>query len=582
VNATDELEMIHLRPEASRLERFNSFIRAEKLLIWTVILLVIVLVFLPMVFLVLSALNVGDTSSTRVTQFGLDNFARVFRNLDWWYNTFVVAILGTALAIVIGVTLSWIINRTTVPWQGFLEQSVLIPFYMTPLLGAIAWSILGSERSGLINRLFMSVFHTQTPLINTHSLLGIVFVVAIYESCVAFMMISAAMKSMDPSLEESSLMLGAGKFATARRITIPLTLPAVGGAALFIFAGTMGTFAVPAVLGVNAGVFVITTKIYTVVNRFPPDYALAAALGLALAAITGVAVAMYGKQMAANSYTTITGKSFRPRRMNMGSWTPVLFGICLLYVLVAMVIPLGVLVYTSFLVTPTTDPQQIHWTLDNYEHAFVKLPIARIALQTSFVLGILTATIGVVFMGLISWIMYRSKMRGTKLLEYVAMFPQAVPGVVFSLGLLWAWLVIPVGMYGTIWILLLCYLTVFLPLGVRTMTGVIMQLEPSLEECSRMCGASWLRTLWSVTVPLLKPGVLATWMLLFIVSLREVSASVLLVSAENKVIGPTLLNFYETALPPVTAVAVVMAGVIFVGMLAAAMVSRWVGASCRD
>jgi len=453
---------------------------------------------------------------------------------------------------------------------------------MTPLLGAIAWSILGSERSGLINRLFMSVFHTQTPLINTHSLLGIVFVVAIYESCVAFMMISAAMKSMDPSLEESSLMLGAGKFATARRITIPLTLPAVGGAALFIFAGTMGTFAVPAVLGVNAGVFVITTKIYTVVNRFPPDYALAAALGLALAAITGVAVAMYGKQMAANSYTTITGKSFRPRRMNMGSWTPVLFGICLLYVLVAMVIPLGVLVYTSFLVTPTTDPQQIHWTLDNYEHAFVKLPIARIALQTSFVLGILTATIGVVFMGLISWIMYRSKMRGTKLLEYVAMFPQAVPGVVFSLGLLWAWLVIPVGMYGTIWILLLCYLTVFLPLGVRTMTGVIMQLEPSLEECSRMCGASWLRTLWSVTVPLLKPGVLATWMLLFIVSLREVSASVLLVSAENKVIGPTLLNFYETALPPVTAVAVVMAGVIFVGMLAAAMVSRWVGASCRD
>gem|GEM_PF-7114738 len=114
MNATDELEMIHLRPEASRLERFNSFIRAEKLLIWTVILLVIVLVFLPMVFLVLSALNVGDTSSTRVTQFGLDNFARVFRNLDWWYNTFVVAILGTALAIVIGVTLSWIINRTTV------------------------------------------------------------------------------------------------------------------------------------------------------------------------------------------------------------------------------------------------------------------------------------------------------------------------------------------------------------------------------------------------------------------------------------------------------------------------------------
>jgi iron(III) transport system permease protein len=327
---------------------------------------------------------------------------------------------------------------------------------------------------------------------------------------------------------------------------------------------------------VNVGVFVITTKIYTLVNRFPPDYALASAMGLALAAITGFAVSLYGKAVAARTYTTITGKGFRPRRMNMGAWTPLLFGLCLVYILVAVILPLGILVYTSFLVTPTTDLQEIRWTLANYEFAFIKLPIVRVALQTSFVLGVLTATIGVVYMGLIAWIMYRSKMRGARLLEYVSMFPQAVPGLVFSLGLLWAWLAVPIGIYGTIWILLLCYLTVFLPIGVRTMSGVVLQLDASLEECARVCGASWLKTLWTVTLPLLRPGVVATWMLLFIVSLREVSSSVLLMSAGTKVIGPTLLNFYETALPPVAAVAVVMAAVIFAAMILARLASNWI------
>ena|ERR1051326_393808 len=125
------------------------------------------------------------------------------------------------------------------------------------------------------------------------------------------------------------------------------------------------------------------------------------------------------------------------------------------------------------------------------------------------------------------------------------MFPQAVPKMVFSLRLLWAWIVMPIGVYGTLWLIILAYLTIFFPLGVRTVAGVILQLDRSVEECARVCGATWLATIRTVTLPLLKPGILAAWVLLFIVSVREVSASILLISASTKVIGPAIIQSYQ-------------------------------------
>jgi iron(III) transport system permease protein len=222
----------------------------------------------------------------------------------------------------------------------------------------------------------------------------------------------------------------------------------------------------------------------------------------------------------------------------------------------------------------TTVLGDVAWTLGNYQAAFDK-GATRSALQNSLVLALGTASIGVVFMGIISWFIYRTTAPGRGLLEYVVMFPQAVPRMVFSLGLLWAWIVMPIGIYGTLWLFLLAYLTIFLPLGVRSISAVMLQLERSVEECARVCGASWLTTMRTITLPLLKPGILAAWVLIFIVSIREVGASILLISARTKVIGPAIIESWEATGTQLTAaMAIVQSIVIFVALVLVQRIAR--------
>jgi iron(III) transport system permease protein len=224
-------------------------------------------------------------------------------------------------------------------------------------------------------------------------------------------------------------------------------------------------------------------------------------------------------------------------------------------------------VFASVLKFNTTSLTDVAWTLGNYESVFNKGATTS-AMQNSLVLAFMTATIGVLLMGILSWFIYRTTVPGRSYLEYIVMFPQAVPRMVFSLGLLWAWIVMPIGIYGTIWLLLLAYLTIFLPLGVRSISAVVLQLERSVEECARVCGATWLKTMWTITLPLLRPGIMAAWVLIFIVSIREVGASILLISARTKVIGPAIIESWESTGTQLTsALAIVQSLMILVVLL---------------
>ena len=466
---------------------------------------------------------------------------------------------------VFGCLLAWILSRTSVPGRGILEQLMGLPYYVTPLLGALAWAALGGPRSGLLNQLWYAM-GGRAPLINVYSPLGIAWVMALFEGSVAFVMISAAMKSMDPALEESSQVLGAGKLQTAVRITLPLMTPAILGTAIFVFAEMLGSFSAAAILGMPDRFFVVTTAIWTLILRFPPDYPLAAAMGLSLFAIMAGLMYLYGRIVTAGSYATITGRAFRPRALKMGWMTWLLFAVCVAYLVLAVVLPMLTLGYVSLLRFVTVIPKDVHWTLSNYQSAFEMAPV-RSALGNSLLLGVATATIGVLLMAVLSLIIYRTRMPGRYLLEYVVMFPQSVPRMVFGLGLLMAWVVMPVPVYGTLWLLLIAYLTVFLPLGVRTLSGVVLQIDRSLEESARVCGASWLYQVRTVTMPLLRPGLIAAWMLLFIASVREVGASVLLVDPRAKVLGPAILSSWESAGTQLTAaMALVQVLVVFAAL----------------
>jgi iron(III) transport system permease protein len=556
-------------------------ISAQQLAGYGVAAVAAVLVLYPVFFLFQAALDVGDPQVRPPTSYGFDNFNGIFQYPQILLNTLTVSVAATVMALMFGFVMAWILTRTNVPGRHLFEQLMAVPYYLTPLLGALAWSLLGAPESGFINQIWRAL-GGNGHLIDINTAYGIAWVMALFEGSVAFVMIAAVMKSMDPALEEASQIIGASRLRTMLRITLPLVVPGVLGAAIFVFAEMLGSFAAALVLGLPSRYYVITTAIYQLIQQYPPKIQIAAAMGVSLFAVMFFMLFLYRRIVMAGSYVTITGKAFRPRVADVGRLRYVLLGVCLLYLLAAVGLPLVTLLYASLQKIAVAFPTAGNWTLENFRVAMT-MNAVRSALTNSLLLGFGTATIGVVLMGLLAWLIYRSRLPGSGLIEYVVMFPQAVPRLVFAFGLMWAWVVFPIPIYGTLWLLLLAYLTVFLPLGVRTIAGVMLQIDKSLEECAQMCGASWAFRVRTVTIPLLVPGLVAAWLLLFIASVRELGASILLMGPHSKVITPSIVeSWFGTSSELTAALALIQTLVVAIAMIVLVAVTRRVGAHPVD
>ncbi|HYR70844.1 MAG TPA: iron ABC transporter permease [Candidatus Acidoferrum sp.] len=510
-----------------------------------------VLVLYPIFFLVQASLSVGDPQARPPEAYGLGNFADLPRYSHIFGNTVTVAVAATVMAVLFGFVMGWILTRTNVPGRAALEQLMALPYYVTPLMGALAWSLIGSPSGGFLNQVWRAL-GGEGHLIDVTTPYGIAWVMALFEGSVAFVMIGAVMKSMDPALEEASQVLGAGRLRTMLRITLPLVLPGVLGAAIFVFAEMLGSFSAALVLGLPSRFYVVTTAMYQLVSQYPPQFPRAAAMGVSLFAVMFAMVYVYRRVVSRGTYVTITGKAFRPRVMDVGPLRWSLLAVCWAYLGVAVILPILTLLYSSVQRLATAFPKAGNFTLENYRIA-LSLDAVRSALWNSLLLGVGTASLGVVIMGFLAWMIYRSRLPGVGAIEYVLMFPQAVPRLVFAFGMLWAWLIFPIPVYGTLWLLLIAYLTVFLPLGLRTISGVILQIDRSLEESAQMCGASWGYRLRTVTMPLLRPGLIAAWLLLFIASVRELGASILLMGPSSKVITPAIVESWFSTSTELTA-----------------------------
>jgi iron(III) transport system permease protein len=540
-----------------------------------------VLVLYPVFFLLQASLDVGDPQTRPPTAYGLDNFSGLFQFPQILLNTLTVSLAATVMALVFGFVMAWILARTNVPGRRTFEQLMAVPYYLTPLLGALAWSLLGSPESGFINQVWRAL-GGHSYLININTPYGIAWVMALFEGSVAFVMIAAVMKSMDPSLEEASQIMGASRLRTMLRITLPLVVPGVLGAAIFVFAEMLGSFAVALVLGLPNRYYVVTTAIYQLVQQYPPKIQVAAAMGVSLFAVMFVMLFLYRRVVMSGSYVTITGNAFRPRVAAVGPLRYVLLGVCVLYLFAAVVMPLTTLLYASVQKIAVAFPAAENLTLENFRMA-MSMNAVRSALGNSLLLGFSTATIGVVLMGLLAWLIYRSRLPGSGLIEYIVMFPQAVPRLVFAFGMMWAWVVFPIPIYGTLWLLLIAYLTVFLPLGVRTIAGVMLQIDKSLDECAQMCGASWAFRMRTVTVPLLMPGLVAAWLLLFIASIRELGASILLMGPHSKVITPSIVeSWFGTSSELTATLALIQTMVVAIAMVVLVTLTRRVAAQPVD
>jgi iron(III) transport system permease protein len=466
------------------------------------------------------------------------------RNLAAIVNTIIVATGSAALAAVSGTLLAWAVVRTDMPGRRLIEMASIVPFISTSFIGALAWILLGSPETGLINQ-FWRFLGNEAALIDIFSLEGIIFVIALYEMPFVFLMVGGALRSMDPALEEASLSSGAGLWRTTTRVTLPLVLPAILASSLLVFVLAAEQFGVPAVLGTPARIRVLTTSIVATNAFYPPQHGLGAALCVTLLVIALVGLWAQRRALADRSFTTVGGKGSQPRRIALGPFRWLLLGICCLYLLLAVVLPFSTIFLSSIRTLWTADFRWEQFTLANYHWILFEYPSTLRAIRNSLFLAVVGATVTILLCALISFLSLRTRLPGRNALDYLSMLPLGFPGVVLAYGLLQVWINPPLVLYGTIWILFIAYLTRYLPIGVRATSATLVQIHHELEESSLSCGASWFQTFKRITLPLLKPGIIAGWILLFIAFSRELSASILLYAPGTEVLSVVLYDLQQ-------------------------------------
>ena len=521
---------------------------------WVALLLAILafLVVYPLSMLLLGA--VTDTNPI-VDGFGafrpsFDNFAKVLANehvhAALW-NSLLACGGGTALAVVIGLAFSWIVVRTNTPGRRFIAAGAMVPLFVPPLVAGVAWSILGSPKTGLINTVLKWIGLDWR--IDLYSMAGLIVVFGIYYAPYVYMFTASALRNMDPSLEEASEVAGASAFATLFTVTFPLIMPAILSGMLLSFIVMLGIYGIPAVLGAPANINVLTTYIFKLTAWSPPLYSTAAAVAIILMVVTGLLVWLQQKILSGRSYTTVAGKAFRPRSLNLGPWRWFTLGLALAYLFVVVVLPTLALVVASgrkFMFIRDFDSliDLKHYSWVHFESVFDN-PLTMRSIWNTMKVGVLTALVGGVLAFAIGYTVYRTRVAGRMSIDLLATLPVAIPGLVVGVAYLWAWIGLPGGLYGTIWILALAFVARFMPDTVKALSTSFMQIHKELEEAAWVCGKGLLGTIRTIMLPLAAPGILAAMTLLFVLSIRELGSSLFLYTSDTTVMAVLLLDYYE-------------------------------------
>jgi iron(III) transport system permease protein len=508
-------------------------------------LLLAVLVLLPIFFMFLGASRsaaLADPSG----HFTLAKLAQVYTTLPYLRmlgSSLAISGIVAAMATTVGVGLAWLVARTDIPAKELMEGAIMAPLFLSPFVGAIAWLILASPRAGLLNVLAAELFHTHAFSLNVSSLGGILFVMTLYYIPYAYLTVSSSLRSIDPSLEEASYLNGAGVLRTAVRVTLPVVRPAVLSAFFFIFVLTVGTFAIPAVLGRSAHVPFLAVNIYQATANYPIDYGKSAAIGTMVFWIALAGVAFYRQaSRAARRFVTVTARGYRMRLVKLrGARIPAVLLVCA-YMLLAIVLPYAALIYAAFTRYTTASVLHAPWTLQNVV-GVLTAPEVRDAITNTLLVGLITPMVCVLLGVALAYAIRRLRVRCGWMLDYMAMFPVGIPGIVFGTGIFWTYLLTPI--YGTIWILVAAFLAGYLPFAYRIGDTSLLQIDKVLEEASSLCGASHWRTAGKITLRLMRPALLSAWVMVFIFSVREVSAAILLTSSDNVVLSVLSWNYLD-------------------------------------
>jgi len=507
----------------------------------------------------------------------LDHYRTAYSDpetLEMILNSFVFAAGSAFLSIVFAAVIAWVVIRTNAPCRRLLELITVVPNIMPPLLIAVAWTLLLNPSTGVINILVMKVFGLSSAPFNVYSMGGMIFVEGLILTPLAFLIIAAALSSMDPSLEESARMSGSTHLRVVGRVTLPLVRPAILAAATLNFVRAIESFDTPAILALPARLDVFTSKIYKeALDAFPPNHNLAASYAMSLLVITLGLVYVYRLMIRrAERFATVTGKGFRPALIDLGRSRYLAAAIAAGILVLLVVFPFLILLLTSLL-PYFPMPLDEALTLLTAKHYATIVSDERVwtAMGNSLFLAVVGATLCMLLASLTAYITVKTTIVGRGIIEGLSFLPFAFPGTALGIGLLWAYVRFPIPVIATIWILLIGYVTRFLPYGLRSMTATIVQIHRELEEASQISGGGFAVTFRKILLPLMKPGFLGCWILLATIFIREFSLSVFLYTPASEPIGPLLYHLWLDGLHGRMAALGVVVTLLSTGLVMVAM-----------
>lgn len=534
----------------------------------------------PVAMLLLGSFSKGLTS---FGEFTLAKYAEVYGDpalLDVMVNTVVFVLGSSTLSTVLAIALAYLNTRSDIPFKVLFGVLSVVPMMIPHLLFAASWALLLNPSNGMLNLALMRGLSLDSAPFDIYTLPGMILVEGLLDLPIAYLIIAPAMASFDVTLEESSRVAGAGPWRTLLRVTLPVLRPAILAALILGIVRSLASFAVPQVVGMPGRVRVLATYLYEMIaTGFATDYGKAAALGMSVLAASVTLIVVYRALTAASEkFVTVSSRGFRPSVVALGRarW-PLFAGVALLSLLL-IVLPVAVLLYTS-LVPYSMLPGAKAFALLTLRHwqAVLTDPISLLALKNSLFLAVVGATLGVALSVFVAYVIVKVKTRAAGVLDSLSYLSFSFPGIVIGVGFMWFFVYTP--LYATIWALLLGYIATYLPYGIRPLSSAFIQIHNHLEESSLVCGASPMTTMRRIIVPLLVPGIVAGWILMASMFVRELTLSVVLSRPGTEVLAVQILRFAEDGLwGRLSALGIVMIAISTALVLAA----NWVGAKVRS
>jgi iron(III) transport system permease protein len=517
--------------------------------------------------------------------FTIGNFNRLVSDSTYFdplVTTFALATLSAVICCAVAAPMGWLVARTDMPMRRTIRLLVTASFVTPPFLGAIAWELLAAPNSGLINQLYREITGADQDvhLLNIYSFTGLVFVISCYTFPYVFVLIANALDRTPGDLEDASAIVGGNAWDTARHITIPLALPAALAGALVAFLQAMTLFGSPAILAMPAGFHTMTTKIWSLF-QFPPKPELAAAASLPLLVLTVILLRAEHMVLGRRGYSVVGGKNSEPRIVRLGRYRWVMLAATMIVLMCPVFLPYFALLNAAFSKVASHLVWFNNFTLQNVHFVFYELSATQLALRNTFILGTLAATAGTILALVIAYVTARQVVTGYRVLGFLATAPVAIPGIVLGVGLFFTYTRPPFVLYGTLWILLIAFVTLSIPAAYQQLQSAFRAVHPELEEASRILGATRLHTLWQITAPLLRTSVIATWCFIFVAVIRELSAAIMLFTSETKVLSVLIYDLNESGDLAAIAVLGLLMLVLTLGIVALANSLRLGGSGSR-